>query len=189
MKIFLKYLWSLLTCNNGNINFWKNTKTQQLYFISFGPVSVYPQRAHSWVAELQSQNIGRRNTRLCHSNLFNALRYIPCIWFLPVAAYHSSYPPSLPSSPSSAAAAAVAALAPNRSNPFCSHHLLETHAPGLRTVLLKRSRIGRVTMYCTTEFYIFQTYATIYSNPASYIAISAVVNPTPHPSFSAVASP
>ena len=32
------------------------------YFLYFGTVSVFPQLAHSWVVEFQSQNRGHRNT-------------------------------------------------------------------------------------------------------------------------------
>ena len=116
----------------------------------FGLVSVFPHRAHSWVVEFQSQNRGHRNTRLCQYNVFNAILYIPCLWFLLVSAYRSSYYPPIPPSPSYATI--NAAFEPARSSTSCSHHLLSTHPPGLRTVYLQRSRIGRAKMYHTTVF-------------------------------------
>ena len=59
---------------------------------------MFPQRARSWVVEFQYKNRVYRNTKICPSNLFNVLLYIPCLWFLPVSAYrYSSFlsPPPL----------------------------------------------------------------------------------------------
>ena len=56
------------------------------------------------------------------------------------------------------------------SSPSWSHHLSTTHVPSLCIVSLKRPRIGRIVIYCTTVFCIFSTYASTSSNPASYIA-------------------
>ena len=77
------------------------------------------------------------------------LMHIPCLWILTVDAYIPSSPPSIRPYQSSASAAA---LAPARSIPSCSYHILATHTPGLHTVSLYRSRIGRVTMYYATVF-------------------------------------
>ena len=136
----------------------------------FGTVSVFPQCAHSWVVEFQYHNRGHRNTRLCTSNVFNMLLFIPCPRFLLVSAYHSSSPLSPP--PSTPADAASAALAPNRSSPSCYHHLLEIHAPGLCTIFSQKSIIGYVAVYYTTVFCLFRKYAPISSTPYSSISIS-----------------
>ena len=95
---------------------------------------MFPQHAYSWALEFQYQNIGHRNTRLCPYNVFNVILYIPCIRFLHIAAYRSSSTPSLPPYLSDASTAAAAELATSRSSPSFYHHLLVTHAPGLRTV-------------------------------------------------------
>ena len=134
---------------------------------------MFPQRAHSWVVEFQSQNIVHRNTRLCTYNVLNVLLYIPCLWFLPIAAYQSSSSTSLPSSLSSAAAAAAAAAFDTTSSiPSCYHHILATHAPDLCTVSSHWSRISRVAMYCVTVLCLFITYAPISSNPTYSISVS-----------------
>ena len=140
------------------------------FFLSFGPVFVFPHSAHSWVVDFQSQNRGHRKTRLCPSNIFNALLYIPCLWLLTLATYRSSSSPSLPLPLSSAASAN---LAPDSSSPSCSHHILATYSPGLCTVSLQRSKIDGVAMYCATVFCLFGTYAPISSNPTSSIAVSS----------------
>ena len=92
------------------------------YFLYFGTVSVFPQLAHSWVVEFQSHNRGHRDTRLCTSRVFNALRYIPYLQFLPVASYPYASSSSH-TSPLSAAAADIT-LPPTRYSPYCYHHLL-----------------------------------------------------------------
>ena len=84
-------------------------------------------------------------TILCPYNVFNALRYIPCILLLTTASYRSNYFIYLPSYPSAAAAAIT--LEPSRYTPSCYLHLIEIQAPGLRTIFLQRSRIISVEMY------------------------------------------
>ena len=130
-----------------------------LSFLYFLLLTMFPQCAHNWVVEFQSQNRGHRHTRLYPYNIFSALLHISCLWLLPVAAYLSSPFPSLYPSPSSADA--VATLAPASSSPSLSHHLLATHDPDIRTVSLQRSKIGRVAMYCATVFCLFRTYSPI----------------------------
>ena len=121
----------------------------EYYFLfSFQPVSVSLQLAHSWVVDFQSQNRGHIKTRICPSNVFSTILYIPCLRLLPVSAYRSypftSLPPYPPPSPSTDTA--ITALAIARSSPSCSYHILATHAPGLRTVSMQRSIIVRVMM-------------------------------------------
>ena len=55
------------------------------FLIYFGLVSMSPQHAHSWVAELQYQNRGHIDTRLYPYNVLNVLHYTPCLKFLPVS--------------------------------------------------------------------------------------------------------
>ena len=43
-------------------------------------------------------------------------------------------------------------------------------APGLRTDLLQRCRIGGIEIYCANVLYLFRMYTPISSKPASYIA-------------------
>ena len=121
-----------------------------------------------WVVEFQYQNRGHRNTRLYPYNVFSVLLYIPCLWFLPVVACLSStsspLSPPLPS-------AADTLFVPAGSSPSCSHHLLATHSPDLRTVSSQRYIIVCVAMYCATIFFLFRTYAPISSNPASSILV------------------
>ena len=90
-------------------------------FFSFGPVSVSPHHAHSWVVELQSHNRGHIDTILCPSDALKPLHYIPCLQFLPVVSYQSVYSPPISSYPS--AVTVAHALAPARSILSCSHHL------------------------------------------------------------------
>ena len=66
------------------------------FYYSLGLVSMLPQHDHSCVVELQYHNRAHRNTRLCTSNIFNMLLYIPCLRFLLVSDYRSSSPPSPP---------------------------------------------------------------------------------------------
>ena len=141
-------------------------------FISFWPVSVFPQRAHNWLVEFQSQNRGHINTRLCPFILFKLLIRISCLRLLPVTAYLyvsyyslSPYPPH-PSAP-------TAALAPARSSLSCFHHLLENHAIGVCTVSSHSSIIVRLVIYCATLFFLFRTYSPISSSPASSIVVSS----------------
>ena len=127
-----------------------------LYFFicSFGPVSMSPQHANSWVVEFQSQIIGHIDTILYPSNLLNYIRYILCLRFLHVVSYRSvSYTP-LSSSPSTPDISR--AIAPDRSIPSCSCHLRATHYPGLHAVSSQSSRIGRIAVYCATVFYLFK---------------------------------
>ena len=107
--------------------------------------SLYPQqRAHSWVVEFQSYNRVHRVNRLCPSNVFNALHYIPCLDFPHVASYCFSSSPSLPSY--LCAATVSTSLVPSRYIPSCYHHLLSTQSPGLRTVFSQRSRTFHIVM-------------------------------------------
>ena len=124
-------------------------------FLYFGPVYVPQQHAHNWVVKLQSHNRGHRDTVLCPSDVFNSLRFIPYLRFLPVSYYCSSSFPSLPSSPSAAASAITLVYA--RSIPSFSRHLLANHSPGLHTVLFHRSIIVRVMMHCANAFCLFRT--------------------------------
>ena len=129
--------------------------TVSLFFIYFVQVYLSPQHDHNWLVELQSQNRGYRDTRLCPYNVFNSLRYIPCLQLLPVSSYRSASSPCLPSSLSTSVV--NISCARDRSRPSCSHHILATYAPRLCTVFSQRSRIGPVAIYCTTAFYLFKT--------------------------------
>ena len=129
---------------------------------------MFSQCHHNRVVDFQYLNRGHRNNRLCPYNVFSALLCVPFLWFLHVATYLSYSSPSL--SPSSAAV--TTAVASTRSNNSFYHHLVVTHAPDLHTVSSKMSIIGCVTIYSATVFYLFRTYAPIYSNPASSIAVS-----------------
>ena len=79
-------------------------KDNNIWYLYFWTVSVSTQHAHIWVVEFQSQNRGHMSTIICPSNVFNALRYIPCLWFIPVTTYRSSssipYPLPRPLPPS-----------------------------------------------------------------------------------------
>ena len=92
-------------------------------FLSFGLTYVPPQHAHSWVAELQTQNIGNRDTILCPSIVLDVLHYIPCLQLLPVLSSRAAF--STPLSSSLSAAATARSLSPSRLSPSCSHHLQE----------------------------------------------------------------
>ena len=97
------------------------------------------------------------------------LYYIPIMYLMRLAISHAFgsflFPPTAPTLPlhspsylSAAAAASTAALALARSNTFFSHHLLATHFPVLLTILLNRSRIRRVGMYCAAVLCLFWIY-------------------------------
>ena len=61
---------------------------QILYlFIYFGPASMYPQHAHSWVVEFQPHNRGHMDTRICPSSVLDTQVYIPNLKLLPVVSY------------------------------------------------------------------------------------------------------
>ena len=97
----------------------KQTLFQTLsIFLSFGPISVSPKIAHNCVTGLQPHNRGLGDTKICPSNVFNALYHIPCIQFLPIASYFFDSSHSLPSS--LYAAASAIAHEPARSIPSCS---------------------------------------------------------------------
>ena len=70
-----------------------------------------------------------------------------------VSVYIYIYSSPLYPSPSSAATAALALV---RSRTSCSHRLLATHAPGIRSVSSHRFRIGCVTIYCATVLNLFR---------------------------------
>ena len=116
------------------------------FFLYFGLVYVSPQHAHSWVVEFQTQNIGHGDTKICPSNVLNALHYTPCLQFLPIVSYRSISSTPLSSYPS--ASATAHSLTPTISIPSCSHHLQVTYPPSLPTILFQRSSIGHVAMYC-----------------------------------------
>ena len=67
--------------------------------------------------------------------------------------------------------AASASLVPASSSSSCYHHLLETHAPGLRTIFLQKSIIGYAVVYYATVFCLFRKYSPISLNPDSSISI------------------
>ena len=140
-------------------------------FFSFWPVSVFSQHAHNWVVEFKYQKRGYRNTILCTCNVFSVLLHNPCLWFLPISTYLSYY--SLLLFPYLYSSATIVALAPDRFSPSCSYHLLATHTPDFHTVNSQRSIISRVKIYCATVFFLFRSYVTISSNPASSIAVSS----------------
>ena len=73
-------------------------------FLSFGLTYVPPQHAHSWVAELQTQNRSHRDTRVCPYIVLNLLHYRPYLQLLPVVSSTTVYSPLLYSSPYAAAA-------------------------------------------------------------------------------------
>ena len=102
---------------NGNeISTYNQAYDSHLYFYSYGPVSMFPQRDCSWVVEFQSQNRGHIDTIICPSNVFIALLYIPYLWFFPISAYRYKYSPLLHPSPSPSATSA--ALDPANSSPY-----------------------------------------------------------------------
>ena len=121
----------------------------------FGPFSMSPHRAHSWVVEFQSQNIGHNDTRLSTYSVFNALCYIPCLQFPTIAVYRSFSSTSLLSFHYTATAAN--ALAHARPNTSCSHHILGTYTPGLHTFFSHRFIIFCVTTYCVNIFCLLRT--------------------------------
>ena len=61
-------------------------------------------------------------------------------------------------------------FAPSKSMPACSHHRRYNLAPGRRLDRSQRSRIGRVTIYCATVFFLLVTDFLIPLKPASPIA-------------------
>ena len=81
-------------------------------------------------------------------------------------------PPESESDSNSEPVAASAALffAPSKFMPACSHHRRDTLAPGRRAYRSQRSRIGRVTIYCATVFFLLVTDFLIPLKPASPIA-------------------
>ena len=109
-----------------------------------------PQNAPSGVVEFQYQNRDHRDNRLCNSNVFDVLCYIPCLQFLPSVPYRSVSSPSLSYSPS--ATASTFPPAPTSSITYCSHHLQATQGPGFRTVLSQRFKIFIFAIYCATVF-------------------------------------
>ena len=137
------------------------------FLFPFWPISVPPYCDYNWLVGVQSQNRVYRETRLYPKMIFllllcSSISLVPC--------YSAS---SLPrySSPFSSSYASDTALYLSRSRTSYSHHLFATHLPLICTLSLQRSRIGRIIMYCATVFWLFGTYSSISSNPASCISI------------------
>ena len=122
--------------------------------LSFGTVSLFPQRAHSLAVGIKYQNRGHRNTRLFPSNVFNVLLYTTCLRFLPFTAYRSSSYLSLPPSLSSAAAA----IATASSSPSFYHHILAAHAPCLHIVSSLRSSCVHSCTFRESPHFLCITY-------------------------------
>ena len=85
------------------------------------------------------------------------------MWMTPL----ESYPPESESNSESVAASSAAALffVPSKSMPAYSHHRQDTLNPGRQVDRSKRSRIGRVAMYCATMFCLLVTDFMIPYNP------------------------
>ena len=56
--------------------------------------------------------------------------------------------------------------------PYWSHHLFDTHDPGLCSTSRNKSRIGQVTMYCATLFWCLEIYASVSSRNTTLMASS-----------------
>ena len=61
---------------------------------------------------------------------------------------------------------------PSKYSPSCSHHLRDTHAPGLQEDFAQRFIIVRVAIFCATVFCLLVTYVPILSKPDFTIASS-----------------
>ena len=80
--------------------------------------------------------------------------------------------PSVSSAPTYYSDTPVTSHAPTRSITSFSYHLFTTNIPGICTVSLQRSRVGRIEMYCASILCLISTHADTSSNPASCIAVS-----------------
>ena len=125
-----------------------------------------PYNAHSWVAELQSQNRGYRGTIICPYMVMKY--YIVLLLHFPAITLASPYVSSVPHSSS----ASNVDRTPSNSKPSCYHHRLETHDHGLRTAYSQSSRISRAKLYRASIFYLLKTYASTSSKITSQIASS-----------------
>ena len=118
-------------------------------FLCFGPASVSPRHANSWVVETKPR-----------TEVIGILNYVPivCYMFYVISLDFSAFPPFpvspslLPSLSYSPSAAAAFSLTPASSIPSYSYHLRATHPPGFCTILSQMPRIGRIEMYCVTVF-------------------------------------